>query len=140
MKTRFYHLNYGNKAFFLALDVALAVIVAVGLLVIANYYVGSSENKLAELQMIRTGSDIITVLDNKGVLDSLDEETIKDELSSLLPPYYNIRIQLYGAFSSETIIIETESELAEGKFIGRGKRFFRANGENGIVKYQIWSK
>lgn len=140
MKRQFCYLNFGNKGFVLTLDAALAVIVVTMLLFVAVFYVGKAEDKLSNLQIVRTGSDILTVLDNNGALASLDEDIILDDLNALLPPYYNMRIIFNGTFSQDSIIIETASEIADDKFVGSGKRFLVVNNGFATAEYWIWSK
>ena len=140
MKRRFCSLSFGNRGFVLTLDAALAAIVVIMLLSVAVFYVGKAEDKLSNLQTVRTGSDILTVLDNNGALASLDHDIILEELNAIIPPYYNMRIVMNGTFSPEGIIVETASEIAGDNFIGSGKRFVVVNNGFATAEYYIWSK
>lgn len=132
-------LGYGNKGFIFTLDMTIAVFLVMTILFAATYYTSKVAEPLSRLQMIRTGYDIIAVLDYSGALASLDGNEIKGNLMKILPPNYEMRLAVNGT-DSGSIIVET-SEMPEGKrFVGTGKRFFVSENYYGVVKFYVWLK
>lgn len=141
MKHRFLRPGFGNKAFIFALDAAIAVSVVAVILFVANYYATTADvNPISDLEMLKVGSDILAVMDNKGVLDSLDEDAIKTEMMGLLPVNYHMRLHINGTFSPN-IMIETTNENPTKGFIGTGERIFvTQNLKFGKARFWIWLK
>ncbi|MDP2909321.1 MAG: hypothetical protein Q8N77_05950 [Nanoarchaeota archaeon] len=85
MKQKSWNLRSGNKkGFILSLDAAIAVTIVFIFLTLSAYYVGkANEDPLTRLQMIRSGSDIIAVLDQKGAFETLTQKEIADKISTL---------------------------------------------------------
>ncbi|MBI4448045.1 hypothetical protein HY643_03625 [Candidatus Woesearchaeota archaeon] len=134
---------FGNKGFVLSMDAAVAISIVIVVLVISSFYLSRSEDSLPKVQMMKTGSDIIAVLDNEGFLQSSNATDIKGEINDLLPPAYNMRVSINGTFLSQALIIETGTEPVGATFIGGGKRFFVITSPSpgyGIIKFWIWLK
>src|SRR3989338_11673397 len=85
MSLQFWNLKWGNKGFIFTLDMIIAMTFTIIILILANYYVRSTENPLTKLQMEKTGSDIAALLDNLGILDTLSDEEIEEDLEDILP-------------------------------------------------------
>lgn len=140
MDQQSYNSLYGDKklkkkAFVFTLDAAMAVIVVVTLLLVAHYYVNRTNTEsLSKIGMVRTGSDILTVLDNDGTLSTLDENSIATEMNNLLPVNYNMRIMLYC--TNQTLGISTS--LPSRKFVASGKRIIVADDDFCTARYWIW--
>lgn len=147
-KKQLWNSHFGNKGFVFTLDALVAVVVAFILLAVANYYITkSSEDTFADLQMIRTGSDIITILDHIKSLDTLNPAIIEQDLAELLPEKYGIRLELSweDAETSSPGSTTVGDPLPTKKFIATGKRFFlvtvdEAITDYGMVRYWIWLK
>ena len=129
--------GYGNKGFVFTLDIAIAAFLVITILAAASYYASKGTDPLPRLQMVRTGYDIIAVLDYNEDLASLDTTTIEDSLMEILPPNYEIRLEITGT-APDSIVIET-NEMPEGKkFIATGKRFFVSEDYYETAKFYIW--
>jgi len=146
MKKQSWNLRFGNKkGFILSLDAAIAVIVVFIFIAVSSYYVAkANEDPLTRLQMIRAGSDIITLLDHQGIFETLTQTEISDEISSTLPPVYEMRLRVNGTFPQEILTVETTNETAGKQFIVSGERNLVLYNETGnyyaTVKYRMWQK
>ncbi len=156
MKRQFWNLHFGknkirNKGFIFSLDAAIAIVVVMALLIVSTFYVTKAGSEsVANLQMIRTGSDILTLLDNNKLLGKLFVsyynnmgmvlDDIEIGLNEVLPTNYHMRIKV-KCKDEGTLAIETTGEDPVDKFVGRGKRVFANNeGEACIAEYNIWLK
>jgi hypothetical protein len=146
MKKESWNLRFGNKkAFILSLDAAVAVVIVFIFIAVSSYYVGkANEDPLTRLQMIRAGSDIITLLDQKGTFENLTQTGISDEIKAILPPVYEMRLRVNGTFPQQILTVETTSETLEDKFVVSGERTLTLYNETGndyaTVKYWMWQK
>ncbi len=144
MRKKSWNSQFGNKkAFILSLDAAIATVVVFIFLAVSAYYVGkSNEDPLTRLQMIRAGSDIITVLDQQGAFENLTQTGISNEIKTILPPVYEMRLRINGTFPQQILTVETTSETLEDKFIVSGERTLVLYNETGndyaTVKYWMW--
>lgn len=74
------------RGYVFTLDAAFAVIiVGVLLLMVYSYPITSYSSGADIIAIRRTASDIVAVLDYNDVLDTLDNDTIAQELNQLLP-------------------------------------------------------
>lgn len=146
MKQESWNLRSGNKkGFILSLDAAIAVTIVFIFLTISAYYVGkANEDPLTRLQMIRSGSDIIEVLDQKGSFETLTQKEIADKISSILPPAYEMRLRINGTFPQQIITAETTNETAGKQFIVSGERNLVIYNETGnyyaTINYWMWQR
>ncbi len=139
-KKQSWPLPSGTKGFIFSLDAAIALFIVFMVLIASLYYVTRKEDSLSNLQLVKTGYDIITILDNDGSLKTVDSATIEQNLNDLLPVNYHYRLEI-NTTKSKYILLETSNEIPEDQFIGVGKRFFVANtNEFGIAKFWIWVK
>lgn len=134
-----------NKGFILSLDISIAAFVAFILIVVSIYYVGlASEETLSRLQLVRTGSDVTAMLDYKETLDGLDKIEIQDEMKTLLPPGYEMRININGTFPQQSLVAESTTEPPSKKFVMGGKRTFVIYNETkeyfATADFLIWLK
>lgn len=146
MKKQSWNSHSGSKkGFILSLDAAIAVVIVFIFLTVSAYYVGkANEDPLTRLQMIRAGSDIITILDQQGVFETLTQTEIADEISSTLPPIYEMRLQVNGTFPQNILTVETTNETIGQQFVVSGERNMVLYNETGnyyaTVKYWLWQK
>lgn len=144
MKKESWNLCFGNKkGFILSLDAAIAVVIVFIFIAVSAYYVGkANEDPLTRLQMIRAGSDIITILDQSGTFENLTQTGISDEIKTILPPVYEMRLRVNGTFPQQILTVETTSETLEDKFVVSGERTLALYNETGnyyaTVKYWMW--
>ena len=107
-------------------------------MLISLFYVTRQDvGSTANIQMLRSGYDVITVLEYTDVLQTLDSDLIETELFNLLPVSYHMRLEVRNG--ANPIIIETTTELPQDRFIGSGKRFFvTKQNEAVMVRFWIW--
>jgi len=119
----------------------MAMIVVMSILVVSMFYVTQAgDESISKLHTVRTGYDILAVMDYGGTLDTLSVETIDTELNRVLPINYHIRIILNCA-GQDAIVIETTDIFPNKRFIGAGKRVFVTNtGKYCIGDFSIWLK
>lgn len=134
-----------NKGFILSLDISIATFVAFLLIIISVYYVGlANEETLSRLQLVRTGSDIIAIMDYEETIDNLDKIEIQDEMKKLLPPGYEMRIFINGTFPEQNLTAESTTEPPSKKFIMGGKRTFVIYNETddyfATADFLVWLK
>jgi len=136
----------GNKkGFILSLDAAIAVTVVFIFLAVSAYYVGrANEDPLIRLQMIRAGSDVVAVLDQRGMFETLDQKEMSDEIASILPPAYEMRLRINGTFPQEIFTVETTNETESRQFVVSGERNLMLYNETGnyfgTIQYWMWLK
>lgn len=134
-----------NKGFILSLDISIAAFVAFTLIIVSVYYVGlANEEPLSRLQLVRTGSDVMTMLDYEGTLDRLDKIEIQDGMKTLLPPGYEMRMVVNGTFPEQSFVAESTVNPPSKKFIISGRRAFIVYNETkdyfATAYYSIWLK
>ncbi|MAG08759.1 hypothetical protein CMO89_04745 [Candidatus Woesearchaeota archaeon] len=134
-------MGFGNKAFIFSLDMIMAIIIVMSILIVSTFYITkASDETVSKLQTIRIGSDVLAVLDYKGVLDTLSVEDIEVELNRILPINHHIRIKV-SCNARDPIIVETTDIFPKERFIGTGKRVFVTNtGRSCIADFTIWLK
>ena len=75
------------------IDSALALAVIVGILAMVSVYLASTQlDHWSQVEMLRVGNDITTVLHYRGALESLNNYTINSEMSQMLPANMQMRI------------------------------------------------
>lgn len=135
-----------KKGFVFILDSLIAMIVLFLIIGVSSYHVSKSESEISKIQISRTGSDIITLLENKGAFNSFDISIIQGNLSEILPQSYKINLNLTcedeTLTTSSGIIIG--DEIPEKEFIASGRRFFVITHNNSadfcMAQYQIWQE
>lgn len=138
MKTKKPLLNssYGNRGFIFSLDITIAIIIVILILITSTYYVSRiDERSFSKIQMIRTGNDILVVMDQNGILQTLNKELIENEMKLLLPINYDMKVKI----TCSSLGVETSSSLPYKKFVASGKRVLvRDNLENCVTKHWVW--
>lgn len=129
-----------KRGFIFSLDIAIAVSIVILLLVAAHkHMINSEEQKISNFQMVRTGSDILAVMDNEGTLSLFDINTLEEEISVLLPTQYRMVIKLV---SSDNVVLFAGGAVPHDRFVGTGKRFFivgsGATLKFGKAEFFIW--
>ena len=132
--------NWKKKGIIFTIDSIIAItLVTVILISSTSYYVNSQGDLLPSIQLVRTGNDILNLLDITGSFDDMDFDELKNDIYILLPATYDMKlnITLNNGFSNET-----DSEgLPLDRFIGTGERIFVTdNLEFGIARFWIWSR
>ncbi|MBS3125969.1 hypothetical protein J4453_00810 [Candidatus Woesearchaeota archaeon] len=134
-------LRFGNKGFVFTLDVAIAVFILVGILAISSFYISrTNEESLSRIQMERTGSDILALVDYNGALESLSTDTLRTSLNVLLPANYHARIEISGGSLEGAIVTETSLLPFQNEFIVTAERSFLKDGQFYKAKIYVWLK
>ena len=129
MKKRSCNLVYGNKGFAFILDAALAISLVIFMLAASNVYIIKNAKDISpNLQLSKTGSDIVTVLDNTKELDTLNKDSIENSISNLIPENYGYRFNISWQRSGgqEMQSFEIGNIVPNDKFVATGKKFFLA--------------
>ena len=130
-----------RKGIILTIDSIVAItLVAIILITATNYIALSQEDILPELQLVRTGSDILTLLDNLDYFNGMNMTKLRENLDELLPPSYEMKINL--TIDGESNVTDSQ-DMPLDRFIGTGERVFVINDEYikfGIARFWIWSK
>ena len=134
-----------NKGFILSLDILIATFLAFIVITISVYYVGLADDEtLSSLQLLRTGSDILAVMDYEKTLNSLDKIEIQNKMDILLPPNYGMLVSINGTFPQRTLMLESTTEPVSNKFVVGGKRSFVIYNETNeyfaTADFLIWIK
>ena len=141
MKKQLLNLHFGNKAFIFSLDVIIGSIIVASILVVSTFYITKAgEESISKLQTIRTGYDVLALLDYDGTLDTLSVEKIEVELNKLLTINHHMRIKAQ-CVGQNPIVVETTDIFPKDRFIGTGKRVFVTNTTKYcIADFSIWLK
>jgi hypothetical protein len=132
--------NFGfkknKKAIIFTLDVAVALVVVFSLLFTASFFVvRKSQDPYPTLQLMRTGSDMVRVMEYKGYFNNPDETTITNYLNDNLPPNYEMYIE---GSSGSPCFFQAGTTPPEDKPIVSGKEFFAINGDYCSARYKLW--
>ncbi|MDI6738225.1 MAG: hypothetical protein QME12_06980 [Nanoarchaeota archaeon] len=144
MKKQSWNLQSGNrKGFILSLDAVVAILIAFIFIAVSTYYIAkANEDQFSRMQMMRQGSDIMAVLDRESVFETKEPVSIGDEISSILPSAYEMRLKIDGTFPEETIIVETTNQTPENQFIVGGERLLVISNLSGstyaTARYWMW--
>ncbi|MFO8016009.1 MAG: hypothetical protein R6U32_02810 [Candidatus Woesearchaeota archaeon] len=133
-----------RKGFVLTLDIAVGALVAVLLLTAAHTHVmDAGSSKISGISMALAGSDITAVLDQRGILESMDEDFIESEMESLLPQNCMMRLRITTESGTE---LNIGKDYPEDQHVVSGKRFFAIRDSEGNIKeyacasYWVWKE
>jgi len=116
-------LRKNKKGFVFTLDLILGFTIFFVALSISLFFVArGSEIAIGDYQLSLVGSDVVNLLENKNAFDSLDEETISNEMESLIPTSYDMLVRLQGNFSQGNGTIEIGSEIPSKRLLIAGQR------------------
>ena len=129
---------------------AIMAIIVVFLVIVATraQMQGANLNYWNSLYAQELGSDIIAVLDEQGVLATLDPATIRGNITALLPQSYEMWAEIesysYGDGFNLNKTISVGSEPASDDSVVSGKRIF-VSGEDyvdryNLIRFKIWPK
>lgn len=146
MKKQLLRLVYGNKkGFVFTLDSLIAILVAFILIGASANYVSKSESAESNIQISRTGSDLVSMLAKTNSFDSLNSILMQNELNEALPENYGFRISLECSDEDleQTANLVLGDIIPENKFVGAGKRFFIIENPSinyCMATYWVWQK
>jgi hypothetical protein len=143
MKQDKYHSLYGNKkGFILTVDLMLGTAIVFIVLVITAFFINQgSAITLSDHQLVRIGSDVITILDENEVLDTLDENKIKTEIEKILPGNYGMLTRIQGNFSQGNGTIEIGGEIPANRLLISGRKVAVTNNDTYLkLTYFVWTR
>ncbi len=131
-----------RKAFVFSLDMLIAVFVVILLLTAAHTKVMTSESdRMSPAQLTASGADITAILEERGVLQTLDHRVIASEMNDLLPPNQNMSMVI-EVDKGPTVYVGQKTD--KNVFLGSGKRFFTINDASSMkyayARYSIWAR
>ena len=134
------NIKKGKKGFVLTLDLILGMVIVFIILGASLFFIAKgSETTIAEHQLFRFGSDLVTVLDNQKVFDSFNHEFIGVEIEKLLPPHYQMLLRIEGNFSAGNGTIEVGGELPPQQSLISGKKVCITDGNEYFkITYYTW--
>ncbi len=93
----------GSTGAVFSIDVALGIFVAVLLLGYAAYYTSHAEDPSSLKQMERVGYDVVSMLNYRGLYDSLDRNVLSLEVVNETPSGYGLVVGVVGNFPAANI-------------------------------------
>jgi len=141
MKKQSWKLRYGNKAIIFTLDAMIALAIVLVMLIASNVYISRSINELNNLETLRGGYDIVSMLNYYNKLQNLNADEINNELDTLLSEKYDMIIQVKT--NNQNISIGGE-KIPNDRFVGSGKIYSVRTGETNstyiTTRFWIWLK
>lgn len=141
----------GKKGYVFTLDITIAVVIVMGLLMLSALIMNRAQaGTFLEMEQMRIANDVITIMDNQGVLQSGNTSLINSVLK-ILPSNFNMSIvvKTYG-YDGSNFVFRNRTQIGSvtnetNRFIGQGKRTFITMGGSSIgnystVEYNIWVK
>lgn len=124
-----------KKGFIFILDLVLAVIVFfVSLFAILFFFNAGGEITLSEHHLLLIGSDVVTVMDEEKIFDTLDYSTIKNRLIELVPPNYDMLVKVEGSST-----VEAGGSLPNKRTIVSGRRAALTDSNEYLkITYYVW--
>lgn len=137
--------RFGNNGIVFTLDAIMALIVVVIILTFANiYFFRLDKSNPSNLQIIRTGSDVMKMLDYNGSFLSYDANLINIDKKILLPKSYEMRIVVNASNGRN---FDTSETIPSDRFVSSGSILMAINDQNlsnkinpAVGRYWIWAK
>ncbi|MBI5391984.1 hypothetical protein HZB00_03190 [Candidatus Woesearchaeota archaeon] len=138
MKAQHWTLFSGNKGFVFTLDMVIAIFVLLFIATITAFNVSqANEDKLVNVQLTAYMNGALTILDEKGILQTGNSTLISNAFTPMIPAAYDFRLQIVYK-QSPTVILG--NEIPKGTFIGTGKYYFASQTDLGVAKFFVWRK
>ena len=135
-----WNLHFGNKGIIFTLDAIAALFIVLTMLLVSAVYMYRTNQELPNMETLRTGYDIITILDYNKTLETLDQNYIQSQMNFLLPSKYDMLINITSTDQNLTIGNNPPTD----RFVASGKRFSVIANPNTAtlvnVKFFIWLK
>lgn len=140
-----------NRGFILTLDAVFAAFIVLTILGYANYLVNRSDvTQWSEYRMLSTGYDIIAMLYSTGTLQAMNESSIQNAITQVLPANYEMRLEIksyknIGGTLVPTLSITAGPDVKDSAVRTRGRRTFLTFSNNnvdsyGVAEFWIWLK
>jgi hypothetical protein len=113
----------GKKGIVLMIDLVIGMTISFIIIIMTLFFITQgSEVTFSEHQLSRVGADIVTIMDEQNLFESLDHDTIETEMEKLLPGSYVMLLRIEGDFSAGNGLIEVGSEIPQRGLIITGKK------------------
>ncbi|MEK6952310.1 MAG: hypothetical protein AABX29_04805 [Nanoarchaeota archaeon] len=132
----FWNLPCGNKGQVFSLDAVIAIFLVM-IVLISSFFMVNKENEenYELLQQFNLGNDIFTVLDVNGKLNSLNRNSIKTSIETILPKNFDYSFRL----ECEHKIVESNRSVSST--LVKGEKIVVTNNlDLCIMRYGIWPK
>ncbi|MBU0469855.1 MAG: hypothetical protein KKA62_05400 [Nanoarchaeota archaeon] len=135
-------IKLSRKGFIFSLDLVLGITIAFSVIFVAVFFVSqASSANLSDYQLLRIGSDVVVLLENEGVFESLDYAVIETELQKITPSNYEMLLRITGDFALGNGIIEVGGEIPDRRVVLAGKRVVLTSNDDLLtVTYFIWPR
>lgn len=140
---QYLNLYSGNKkGVVLSLDAAIAVVIVSIIVIIATTYITKSNNDYtSRMQLVKIGSDIITVLDYDGALNALNSDVISSKMNNILPIGYNMKIRIE---TNSSIVVETTGVIPEDRYVFAGRKLLvitnSTDASYATARFWVWNR
>jgi len=131
-----------KKGFIFSLDLIVGIIIISIVLIFTSFLLfRGSEFDLSQYSLVLIGSDLVKVMDNQEIFDTLNHDYIEEKMQEILPGNYQILLRVEGNFSANNGLIEVGPELPDNRAIFTGRKVALTN-ESVYLKitYFIWGK
>ena len=125
------------------LDLMLSLLVLFFILIVVVFFVTkASSTSIAEHQLARVGSDIVSLMDEQGMFaDLTNPDTVSANLATVLPRNYAMFLHLEGDFSVGNGLLEFGEPVPAKRAITTGRRAALTNSTDlVIITYSIWTR
>jgi hypothetical protein len=123
-----------KKSQVFTLDVFIGLMIALIILSFSLFYlVKASEERLSQMQLIKTGYDVLAILDYQGIL-AQNSTVIENNTAQLLPEHMNMQIIV----QTQTINTVTSAIPPQKGTIVTGSRAVYINGVYGKARFLMW--
>ena len=132
----YWNLHYGNKGQVFSLDAIIAIFLVM-IVLISSFFMVNKENEenYELLQQFNLANDIFTVLDINGKLDSLNKNSIKTSVETILPRNFDYSFRI----ECDNKIVESNRSVSST--LVKGERIVVTNNLNlCIARYSVWPK
>ena len=131
-----------KKGFIFTLDITFGIIIVFLLVIAGMFFVSQASPKnLSEYQMLRTGSNIVSVMDKQGLFAQPDYQVLQSHLDELVPGNYQMLLRLQGNFTTGNGTMEIGSEIPPKVSLISGQRVsVTDNWQYLRITYFIWGR
>ena len=133
---KLWNLHCGNKAYFFSIDVFIALFIVTIILSVSLLFISRSNDDVNLLsQQGRFGDDVVSVLEHGHKFDSLNKNTIINNINSVLPTNYKMGFRI----ECKNKIIQS-FDNQQDNFISSGERVIVTNNlDYCTIRYWLWS-
>ena len=133
---KFWNLHCGNKGYIFSIDIIVALFIVTIIFGVSLLFISRSNDDTTLLaQQSRFADDVVAVLSYEHKFDSLNKNTITNNINSVLPPNYKMSFRL----ECKNKIIENFGSLPDN-FISSGEKVIvTSNLDYCAMRYWLWA-